>query len=127
MFEQRVSSTNCDIFAVTETWLSREIGDDAIRLNNYNIARSDGRGRRGGGVACYIKLGLNFSVMKVSDSNNFEQLWLKIFVHSTWVSFTDLLVVTRECLNLLEESIIEFLTVSEDLILVGDFNFDLLR
>ena len=48
-----------DILAVCETWLDSNILDFEIRIPNYELLRHD-RNRHGGGVALYIRNGLEF-------------------------------------------------------------------
>ena len=43
-------SLECDIFGVTETWLSDEILDDEVHVPGYSVLRRD-CSRHGGGIA----------------------------------------------------------------------------
>lgn len=38
-----------------ETWLRLEVPDSMVRISGYNLVRNDRVGRRGGGVAFYIR------------------------------------------------------------------------
>lgn len=55
-----------DFLAVTETWLSNEIGDAEIAPPNYCIVRKD-RATRGGGVAILINKRIRFTQMPVVE------------------------------------------------------------
>ena len=46
---------NIDLFFTTETWLHKNITNSMIKINNYEIVRSDRLNRKGGGVALYYK------------------------------------------------------------------------
>nr|CAH7748039.1 unnamed protein product [Callosobruchus chinensis] len=52
-FKNGKTSKEYLIFAISETWLSDNIKDEAIYIPGYNLIRND-RGTRGGGVAFYI-------------------------------------------------------------------------
>ncbi len=44
------------MLCITETWLNYDVTDAEVSLENYNIFRGDRQsGRRGGGVALYVK------------------------------------------------------------------------
>lgn len=66
-----------DILALTETWLSPSIDEDALRINHYTLYRCD-RDGRGGGVAFYVHEKLKCNLLD-SDSD-IEQLWLSVKV-----------------------------------------------
>ncbi len=44
-----------DIIFVTETWLSENIPNETIHIDDFNVFRKDRIVMRGGGVAFYIK------------------------------------------------------------------------
>ena len=44
-----------DIFAITETHLSRDIKDGELNLDNYTFVRKDHETGIGGGVGCFIR------------------------------------------------------------------------
>ena len=67
-----------DLIAITETWWD-ESHDWNVALDGYRLFRRDRRGRRGGGVALYIKKTLQSE--ELSLKNNHEQvesLWVRI-------------------------------------------------
>nr|CAI5846780.1 unnamed protein product [Callosobruchus analis] len=49
-----VCADDYDVFAVSETWLSKNISSDVVKISHYSFFRQD-RGSRGGGVGIYIK------------------------------------------------------------------------
>lgn len=67
-----------DILGVTETWLRPDIADGEVALQGYELFRCDrGDGRRGGGVALYIRQDLGPSEFRPRTDYP-EQAWGKI-------------------------------------------------
>ncbi|CAH2012833.1 unnamed protein product, partial [Acanthoscelides obtectus] len=52
-FSTLVQNNNLEIVGISETWLSKDISNDHIRMNGYNCYRCD-RDGRGGGVAIFV-------------------------------------------------------------------------
>ena len=68
---------NVDIACVTETWLCDEKPAELVDIENYVCYRNDRRdGRRGGGVALYIKSNLPCQRLSDFEEANVESLWL---------------------------------------------------
>jgi len=66
------------LIAITETWWD-EYHDWNVALDSYRLFRRDRQGRRGGGIALYIKKTLQSE--ELSLKNNHEQvesLWVRI-------------------------------------------------
>ena len=69
------------IISISETWLHDGIPDDMIRLGDYLLVRNDREGKRGGGVACYVRRSLRVRLLAVSPSvfsNSPEYMILEI-------------------------------------------------
>ena len=131
MPELTITSANLspDIMAFTETWLHSGILDAEVHLPSYQLIRRDRvPGRRGGGVALYIKEQLRAQTINLQISaftTNFELIGCKIITQSGPVNVfavyrspssneTDddaLLMTLRQTANLPGE-----------LLLLGDFN-----
>ena len=47
-------SLSPSVVAITETWLSPNITNDAISINNYHVYRKDRRLHLGGGIMLYV-------------------------------------------------------------------------
>jgi len=60
-----------DLIAITETWWD-ESHDWNVTLDGYRLSRRDRRGRRGRGIALYIKKTLHSE--QLSLKNNHEQV-----------------------------------------------------
>ncbi len=51
-----INTFSVDILCISETWLNYDVTDAEVYLENHNIFRGDRlSGRRGGGVALYVK------------------------------------------------------------------------
>ena len=45
---------NCpDFILISETWLNKDLPDSIVALQDYELYRSDRKGKRGGGVCMY--------------------------------------------------------------------------
>ena len=65
-----------DILAITETWLTTDVGDSEVCIDGYSAYRKDREGsckEDGGGIIIYIRNGINCSLrpdLKADDSEN---------------------------------------------------------
>lgn len=120
-----ISLHNFDIFCLSESWLNCTIG---VRMDGYNLARSD-RGARGGGVAMYVKNIFTYSVLDVQDS--IEQLWVTVQVNKLKLIFGVLYrppgTDYKAFLDYLEDSISLSSALSQSVFFCGDFNIDYLK
>ena len=76
-----VSKENIDIIAITETWINSNSKHflAEFHIPGYNLFKFDRVGRRGGGVAVYIRVSLkscNKSNIKTNSDN--ESIWVEI-------------------------------------------------
>lgn len=76
-FSELLSKIECDIICITETRLSNSISNQHIKINGYNVVRSD-RNTRGGGVAIYLKNQLQFQVLQIPNCSSFEHIWITV-------------------------------------------------
>ena len=70
-----------DVIALTETWLNMSDKDfeTEVHIQGYNLYHKDRVGRRGGGVALYVRDSLqSYSVSSIKVDNNQESLWVEI-------------------------------------------------
>ena len=65
-----------DIVGLSETWLGQGVSDDIIKINGYNLIRTD-RKSRGGVVAIYIKSNLSYTISYFSSNSTLEELWIE--------------------------------------------------
>lgn len=68
---------NYDIVGLAETWLSNQIVNTQIHINGYKLVRID-RGKRGGGLAFYLRENIRYEILLSNIEENIEHLWLKI-------------------------------------------------
>ncbi|XP_043467546.1 uncharacterized protein LOC122501848 [Leptopilina heterotoma] len=61
-----------DVVALSETWLTEEVDDSTVNISDSNFVRRDRNGKRGGGVAVYVKkyLGLRVLYSSPCDFDN---------------------------------------------------------
>ena len=75
-----VNAYGADVVVITESWLKKRHPDNMFSIPGYNIFRRDRPKRRGGGVAIYIRDGIEASVcneLNTSDTR-IELLWTRI-------------------------------------------------
>ena len=70
-------SYDIDVAIITETHFKQKHTDNAVSIDNYVLYRSDRTGRRGGGVALYVRSTLKSVVwMQPQPSEKFELMWI---------------------------------------------------
>ena len=68
-----------DIDAITETWLKGDIPSISLQLSGfYPPLRNDRNSRRGGGVACYVRQGIQYKHWEELQELCAETVWLTI-------------------------------------------------
>ncbi|GAB0206897.1 hypothetical protein GRJ2_003155300 [Grus japonensis] len=74
--EAIVQQENYDIVAITETWWD-DLHNWSAAMDGYKLFRRDRQGRRGGGVALYVRE--CFDCLELNDGDNrVECLWVRI-------------------------------------------------
>ena len=53
-------NSNISVLGKTETKLDSTVHNKEVKIDGYNLIRSD-RNRKGGGIACYIKNNMSFN------------------------------------------------------------------
>ena len=74
--EAIVSQGNYDLVAITETWWDHSHDWSAV-MDGYKLFRRDRQGRKGGGVALYIKDCFDVEELGVGN-DKVECLWVRI-------------------------------------------------
>ena len=119
-----------DILVFTESWLSPHISNDDIKLTNFSPPyRNDRDARQGGGVAIYVKEGLQSRHRPDLISGNIEAVCIEISVKghkclvsgfyrppNTGTNYWDMIEATID--NMSNSTI-------KELIILGDFNCDM--
>ena len=127
-----VIAGNFDIVALTETWLKPAISDNLLTIPGYHLIRNDRLHKGSGGVAAYIKSNLKATTVSapISNNDNIEQLWLKIRIKTNDLTVG---IVYRppslpiSSLHDIDSSLFQFGTDTDDVILLGDFNVNVLK
>ncbi|RMC03067.1 hypothetical protein DUI87_20260 [Hirundo rustica rustica] len=73
--EAVVQQQSCDVVAITETWWDESHGWSTA-LDGYKLFRRDRQGRRGGGVALYIKKAFD-TISTETNEDGVECLWAR--------------------------------------------------
>jgi len=74
--EAILQQDSCDLVAITETWWD-DSHDWSAAMDGYKLFRRDRRGRRGGGVALYVRV--CFDCIELDDCNDkVKCLWVKM-------------------------------------------------
>lgn len=122
-----------DILAINETWLKSGQECGAPKMPGYRFLhspRKPGQRQRGGGVGFYVRRRLNIrNSMICPSSNRIEQMWIKLTLNSLhiivgtayrpqWCNIDDFLDELTDTISSLSQY--------DQLVLVGDFNVNLL-
>ncbi|CAH2016088.1 unnamed protein product [Acanthoscelides obtectus] len=126
-FSTLVQKNNLDIVGISETWLSKDISNDHIRMNGYNCYRCD-RDGRGGGVAVFVNNHYNSSI--ISFGQGLEYIWLKVQLPKQKVAigifYRPPHSSVTEAGNTFDNMLPAILAEYDDIILAGDINVNLL-
>lgn len=124
------TQTNIDILCLCETFLHEEFSDNELRINNYNLIRKD-RQSHGGGLLIYSKSELPCIQRDDLEINDLELIWLEVRNHKQ-KSFLICYCYrppssTSEWVEKFEQSLEKANVENKEIILLGDFNFNLLN
>ena len=143
MFKAQLYDSGIDIFAPSETWISEAIPNKIIEVPSYTVSRLDrswyktkeySAPKKGGGLAMYVKEGIQFSDTKYEGMNvsckDLEMQWISVKVNH----IRPILVVNvyrppqgdyKKCCNLITEAFNRAdLNVTSEVYICGDFNID---
>ena len=91
-------SLSPSVVAITETWLSPNITNDAISINNYHVYRKDRRLHLGGGIMLYVHNDISSKQLAVNDDDsNYEILFVSLRPKLLPRPFTVLIVCVVYC------------------------------
>lgn len=132
--ETIIYNNNFEFVGLSETHLISEDSDKIIQINNYDIIRADSISHFTGGVLFYIKKNWKYEVKnKIAIGMNLWYVIIKLYK----TKFKIYLVVLYKSPNrsytlnnFIENfnTLIEFLNdVNDDVVLMGDFNINLLE
>lgn len=126
-FRYIFENSNIDLICVSETWFDSETNNPLISLNGYKVLRVD-RKEYAGGVAIYVKNGIQFNTLCNSEvSDKIEYLFIevksdcrKLLVGTVYRP--DKRINFEPFMKVLEDISVTF----DDVIIVGDFNCNIL-
>ncbi|KAG5883680.1 hypothetical protein JTB14_014668 [Gonioctena quinquepunctata] len=70
MFSDFMQEECLDICSISETWLNQSFPSRAISVPDYNLIRKDRQGKKGGGLAFYIKKSIKYKIVDDVESFN---------------------------------------------------------
>ncbi len=129
-----IEKTDCDIVAVTETWINASVPPSLYEVPGYTLIRVDRKNKRGGGVAIYIKNYFQFKKININNivgelNPDLEQLWIEFLINRrkliVGVIYRPEYINDKVHDNLY--SVFEYFASNDNLIVLGDFNYDLLQ
>ena len=126
------SHKKVDIYGITETHLSSNISDNLLHIPGYQLFRHDRKTNSHGGVVAYISDHLHVKKRSDLETEGVESLWLGI-CHKGSKSLFVAFVYRVPCApvdwyNFFENELFQATKCDHsNLILLGDFNVDLLQ
>lgn len=138
-FRYIFENSDIDVICVSETWFKPDVNDCAFKINGYRLFRSDRTARsnitglsdrsgRAGGVAIFLKNGINGRIIAQSKTeDDMEYLFMNVLCRSGRVFLG---CVYRPSKDIEMDSVfkkLQTLTVNyTDVIIAGDLNCNLL-
>ena len=123
-------SIKFDILAITESHLSEDISDDEIAITGYKTARRDRNdGRKGGGTVIYFAEYLDaYERQDIDVNNSLEAAWIDVTVASQRLLVASIYRPPDNTtfLNQFSSTLDRIWMKRTNIILLGDFNFNLL-
>ena len=116
------------VITISETWLSGNITDEQIQINDYILFRSDRSNRRGGGVATYVSTKLKPLLISAQvDSEDIDCLFVQLNLHLnkklTIGNFYRAPSASADSARAILATI-NSLSCPTELIILGDFNWN---
>ena len=135
---------SCDFHAIClqETWLTDQSDVQLLQLNGYKLISKGKSSSEHGGVAIYLKTFLKYTVLSIdSKSNLWDGLFLEILIEDSCIPHIRKSLIVgniyrpprdriddwRTFIAELDEILFDFQRTNRDVVLVGDFNIDLLK
>lgn len=108
------------------------MSDTLYDIPNYGLVRQDRSISRGGGVCWYVHNKYRFKVINLEPINNIqlEQLWISVRIKNYKYGFGVVYVPPATDMSFLEDldnTLCQINTEVDKVVLVGDFNIDLLK
>ncbi|KAI5725321.1 hypothetical protein M8J77_013834 [Diaphorina citri] len=127
-----IEDVDLHVILISESWLKPSLSDNIVRIPGYVLLRHDREGKRGGGVAAYVRDDLSHEVVarSVPSPSNPGPEYMAVQV--TLRSVKLLVVVVYKPpdvhnLNGIDEFLSESMPFYEHIIIMGDFNINVLN
>lgn len=124
-----INRSKVNLFGITETLLTASLLSSFVYIDGYNFERKDRNGK-GGGVAVYIKEGIDYIRREDLENNNVEGIWLEIIVKHSKSFIVGIIyrppISSKHISKNFDETLLN--TVSninkenKELLILGDFN-----
>lgn len=124
-FRNYFEMTKCHIIVATETWFKKHTTNKSIEIPGFTVVLNDRFRCRSGGVAIFVRVGINFRVVFKSANLKTEILLLElIFPHSKLLVGGVYKAPSVDEITELGDVLSRFTPQYGDAILLGDFNED---
>ena len=125
-----LSQLKLDVFAISESWLSKDLPSELFEIEGYQIFRNDRKTKRGGGVCIYVKEYLKAKLINIPHILEQPEV---IFIELCNKHTKFALGVVYKPPNIpygtfacLQETFADILCKYENTFVFGDFNVDML-
>ena len=116
-----------DIVTVSETWLDQSIDSSEILIPNYQVPIRLDRNGRGGGVAAYFKQSIPYIEKTELTLAGVEAIWAEVILNKKKLLIGTFYIHPRfDRWDLVETSIENAINYCPDILLLGDFNENML-
>ena len=120
-------NTKAAIIGITESKVNNSTSDSEVELSDYCILRCN-RNRNGGGVTCYARHDLCFS-LRSTVMRDIEGIFLDIFLLKTNPVFVEIIYRPSDNINFSEcfDKHLNDINLDNQILLLGDFSINLLH
>lgn len=120
-------NSGAHVVILGETWFKSYVSNKSVEISGYELLRNDRAMRRSGGIAAYVKVGINYKVVLKSINLKTEYLFFEvIFPNSKILVGAVYKAPDVDEIAELDDVLSELTSDYEDIILAGDFNQNLL-
>ena len=124
-----IAARGIHIMCIAETWLDDSVSDGELTIPHFCLHRRDRSEGRGGGVCMYIHESLSAVQLKTLESNALELMWMEIHgkkrKHLVGCYYRPPSALAGSW-DILENVLEQATAVTDDLILAGDLNVNML-
>lgn len=134
--QQIFAETNLTVLAVSETWFNPSINSNLVNIPGYKLIRNDrkrpnskGGTKSGGGVALYLKSGINYKIVATNFHNAITEFLFIEIDNGLGLKFAVGVVYNPPknlSLDPLSKTLSNICSTFEHVIVLGDFNINLL-